>query len=379
MDVPLFNLKRCLWLWGGLALLFTLPFWVVPVDIWASHFFYIPAHAWPVADAGLVRFCEKLGPVLAGGWMAAGLVLFLMAFLQRAARSLWRVGAFMCLALVLGPGLVVNGIFKDHAGRYRPRQVVELGGTHAYQPPLAFAKTQGRSFPCGHSSVGFLFGTLALVLGARKKILKVAVVLASLVLGGALGAARMAAGAHFFSDVLWSALMVWVVADVCFYAIYHMSEEPWKKLWSHACFRWEMATIWVVLVGGLVVGLLASTPFDMSLWGTLPAAQLPQTLVVCVPAASVQVEETAAGGGLSYAGRFKGFGFPRSRVLVDLLDASGSKDALCFRENGLFTDLEGTLVLRVGVGALKRIVIEGASDVSPSSGVLPSGAEIVVK
>jgi hypothetical protein len=38
-------------------------------------------------------------------------------------------GLFILLSVILGPGLLVNLVFKDHWGRPRPRQVVALGGT----------------------------------------------------------------------------------------------------------------------------------------------------------------------------------------------------------------------------------------------------------
>ena len=47
-----------------------------------------------------------------------------MAFLFR-----WLMRAFLALALLLGPGLVVNTDFKSHYGRPRPRQDLDIGGT----------------------------------------------------------------------------------------------------------------------------------------------------------------------------------------------------------------------------------------------------------
>lgn len=39
-----------------------------------------------------------------------------------------RAAIFLLISLALGPGLLVNTVFKDHWGRARPSQIVEFGG-----------------------------------------------------------------------------------------------------------------------------------------------------------------------------------------------------------------------------------------------------------
>ena len=41
---------------------------------------------------------------------------------------------FLFLGLLVGPGLVVNGILKDHWGRARPAEIIEFGGTAHFSP-----------------------------------------------------------------------------------------------------------------------------------------------------------------------------------------------------------------------------------------------------
>lgn len=121
----------------------------------------------------------------------------------------------LVLSMVLGAGLIVHVALKDHWGRPRPRKTIELGGTQPFRPyyePNFQEKIPSKSFPCGHCSTGFYFFSLA-ILGLQRKskgLFYLGMFLA-LSLGTILGVTRIAQGAHFFSDVLVSALIMWLV------------------------------------------------------------------------------------------------------------------------------------------------------------------------
>jgi len=122
-----------------------------------------------------------------------------------------RVYAYLLLSLALGPGLVVNEIFKNHWGRARPRQILEFGGTADFTPPWLPADQCARncSFTSGDASVGFWLVTLAFLLPEPWR---TRAIWGSVALGLCVGYARMAKGAHFMSDVLYSGLFVCLVA-----------------------------------------------------------------------------------------------------------------------------------------------------------------------
>ena len=66
-----------------------------------------------------------------------GLAAFLVSFSRLDLRQ-WRLpGAFLVILLVVGPGLLVNAVFKDHWGRPRPREIVQFGGQKQFSPTLA--------------------------------------------------------------------------------------------------------------------------------------------------------------------------------------------------------------------------------------------------
>lgn len=130
----------------------------------------------------------------------------------------WRKPALLVvLTMIVGSGFITHAVFKDHWGRPRPKQVDQFGGTQEFRPfwkPNLFKQTEpSKSFPCGHCSVGFLFFTVAL-LGERyrsRPLFWLGLALA-ITLGGLLSYARMAQGGHFFSDTLFSALIMWWTA-----------------------------------------------------------------------------------------------------------------------------------------------------------------------
>jgi lipid A 4'-phosphatase len=111
-----------------------------------------------------------------------------------------RYAAFLLVALLLGPGLVVNYALKEHWGRARPEAITQYGGDAQYTSPLQPAEQcrTNCSFVSGHASMGFFAISLAWVLRRRRWFW------AGLALGGLVGLGRMLQGGHFFADVVFS-------------------------------------------------------------------------------------------------------------------------------------------------------------------------------
>jgi lipid A 4'-phosphatase len=119
-----------------------------------------------------------------------------------------RAAIFLLLALALGPGLVVNTVFKDHWGRARPAQVVEFGGTKRLTPAFVPATqcATNCSFPAGDPAVGFfLVAPALLVTGVAARRWAIG---SAIAVGAALGYVRLAQGGHFLSDVIASGFLV---------------------------------------------------------------------------------------------------------------------------------------------------------------------------
>lgn len=142
----------------------------------------------------------------------------------------WRKSALvLVLTMVIGAGFIVHTLLKDHWGRPRPKQIVEFGGNQAFRPyynPNFFdQKETSRSFPCGHCTMGFYFFAVGFIFRRiGYQLLEYLSYFLALVWGGAIGITRMAQGGHFLSDVLMTALILWLVAGFFDWLIYEEFE-----------------------------------------------------------------------------------------------------------------------------------------------------------
>ena len=109
--------------------------------------------------------------------------------------------------MLAGPFLVVNGIFKTFWGRARPRDIMAFGGDKIFSLPFEISDqcAWDCSFMSGHTAVAFWL--LAPALLAPEKIRPYAVA-AALLFGITVAVFRIGQGAHFFSDVLSSAVIM---------------------------------------------------------------------------------------------------------------------------------------------------------------------------
>jgi membrane-associated phospholipid phosphatase len=112
-----------------------------------------------------------------------------------------RVKAVLVSALVVGPGLIVNGILKAHWGRPRPWMTEDFGGWLSFVE--AGTKTDlcaaNCSFVSGEAAAAGWLMCLALLLAVRRYVwTALAVGLISIIMAGL----RIAFGAHYLSDVV---------------------------------------------------------------------------------------------------------------------------------------------------------------------------------
>src|SRR5438270_1792058 len=117
----------------GLAVAATIVFAATPLDLAAARAFYRPGalDPWPLARELPWSLLYRLAPWLTAFLVIAGLAA-LAAGVARGRGDWRRQGVFLLLSIALGPGLLVHVVFKDHWGRPRPRDVVELGRPRHY-------------------------------------------------------------------------------------------------------------------------------------------------------------------------------------------------------------------------------------------------------
>lgn len=126
---------------------------------------------------------------------------------------------FLVVSLALGPGLLVNGLLKEHSHRPRPEQTVEFGGPWRFRPYETFdgACRSNCSFVSGE--VATSAWTLAPALLAPPPF-RAAAVGAALLFTAATAVLRMAFGGHYLSDVVFAALFTWLIVLSLYRAVF---------------------------------------------------------------------------------------------------------------------------------------------------------------
>ena len=175
--------------------------------------------AYPELDLAVAGYFLQLNPPLkTGDWWWVNLIneytptvfrslavvsLLVWWWAERAPR--WRAwalpAAFVGLALVIGPGLLVSSA-KEITQRARPFHVTQFAGTQQFSPALARVDqcNDNCAFVSGHTADGFFLASLMLIFPRRRWWW-----LGAGVIGGiAIGFARVSVGAHWLSDALWA-------------------------------------------------------------------------------------------------------------------------------------------------------------------------------
>jgi membrane-associated phospholipid phosphatase len=126
---------------------------------------------------------------------------------------------FLLGTLALAPGVLANGVLKEHWARPRPIEVREFTGGDSFMPwwdPRG-ACDQNCSFISGEGAGAFW--TLAPAALAPPQVRALAYT-AAVAFGAAVGAMRIAVGGHFFTDVAFAGvftfLIIWVAYALLF-------------------------------------------------------------------------------------------------------------------------------------------------------------------
>ena len=186
-------------------------------DLALARSYFTPGAGWTQEGAPLVQALYIFGPWLAAALALSGLGVGLRNVFgadrgSPAARRAW----FFPLLMLLGPGLLVNAIGKDHWGRPRPKQLQEFGGPDTYITAGAIGPVakDHKSFPSGHASMGFFLLAGYFVWRGRRPLLARVSLAAGLLMGAAIGWARIVQGGHFLSDVIWAGALVFIAGEL---------------------------------------------------------------------------------------------------------------------------------------------------------------------
>lgn len=193
----------------------TAVFWTTNADLSLAGQFWDPAAGWAHGDEQPWDALYHYGVVPAWVIAVPALIVWIAGIWARRLRRWWRVCAYLVLVMATGPGLLVNTVFKDHWGRPRPLDVYAFDGDRAFVPVLVKSPPgNGNSFASGHAATAFFLFAPYFFLRRHRRGWAVFFLLLGLGYGAVMGVARMAQGAHFPSDVVWAAGLVYGTALV---------------------------------------------------------------------------------------------------------------------------------------------------------------------
>jgi len=192
---------------------FSLLFLAFPgIDLWANGLLHAPGEGFLLKGNAFFDAVHEHVGILIWLLMLGGFYLWLpdrLGLVPERLRRWRRAAAFVMLVVLLGPGLLVNVVFKDHWGRARPAQVDVFGGKARFTPAWVVSDQcrKNCSFVCGDASVGYAL--LAFAFFCRRPRLWLGIGIGA---GSALGLMRMGQGGHFLSDVIFSFYAVYFTA-----------------------------------------------------------------------------------------------------------------------------------------------------------------------
>jgi lipid A 4'-phosphatase len=131
---------------------------------------------------------------------------------------------YLAACSITGPLLLVNVYLKEHWGRWRPREVIELGGSELFTRPLDWAGTcdYNCSFVSGEvASMTMTFIALAFATTAWRPIFYILTV----AMGVLSAFTRIGQGGHFASDTLFSGVFMVLIAAGLYWLFFLRDDE----------------------------------------------------------------------------------------------------------------------------------------------------------
>ncbi|MDA8430518.1 MAG: phosphatase PAP2 family protein [Geobacteraceae bacterium] len=185
-------------------------------DITMARLFYQPGAGFPIGKLQPWKFLYDFGVYPAYTMGTIALLIVIAGYFRASLISIRRQALFIAILLIIGPGILVNSIFKDHWGRPRPVHVDIFGGKLSFhQPWLPGPASRNASFPAGHPSAAFYMSAPYFVMREKKQRRKALLWLwGGILYGVVMGIARVIQGGHFVTDVIWSAGFVYLTAMV---------------------------------------------------------------------------------------------------------------------------------------------------------------------
>ncbi len=182
------------------------------LDLAIAARFYDPATRTFLASADWVPYVRDAATLLITVIVAPAFLALIGKLIMPKRRMLipGRAALFLSVTLILGPFLLANIILKDHWARMRPVDIVQFGGAERF---TAWWDPSGPcpdncSFIGGEASSAFWTLAPAALTPPQWRPLAYG---AALIFGVAIGGLRVAGGAHFFTDIVFAGVFMFLV------------------------------------------------------------------------------------------------------------------------------------------------------------------------
>jgi lipid A 4'-phosphatase len=204
------------WALALLLVLTVVPGLTMPgVDLSLSGRFYQPGIGFTWDAEGGLEFVRSAAPDIIIGSFGLCVLLWVAGLfnVRLPVRMTSPRIIFLLSSLLIGPGLIVEGILKPVWGRARPKDIDVFGGEQTYTLPWQVANecAHNCSFASGHVAVAFWLTAYAYLLPRRWRLAGMG---AGVAVGLGMGWVRVSQGAHFFSDAIAAGLVVLLVNEV---------------------------------------------------------------------------------------------------------------------------------------------------------------------
>ena len=195
------------------------------IDLTIAKLFYDDGFFWRTEETNALRKILMRAPFLLAVPLAFAI---LVKVIWPQSRCLLdpRPALAALFALAMGPGLIVNGILKEHWGRPRPTHVLSDGDP--FLPPIIpwDVCATNCSFVSGEAAAGFWLIALSLFFTGAARVWTFwgAVVFAVVT-----GLLRMSFGGHFLSDVLFAFFVSYICVYWGVWLFCRTPRDVWEK------------------------------------------------------------------------------------------------------------------------------------------------------
>lgn len=177
-------------------------------DISFSNLFYSYGEGFIYRNNFIVQFLFKSIPILTKSLFALVLLylVYLVVISKVFNRKIINSILYVILSISVGPGLLVNHVFKENSGRARPAQIKDFGGNKNFTSVFQYSKEclHNCSFSSGHAAMAYSLTSFAYIFPAFFS----RIYCTALFFGSLVGLSRILMGGHFLSDIIASCCIV---------------------------------------------------------------------------------------------------------------------------------------------------------------------------